>query len=106
MSSKYNTLSAHAIHVLLLLVTVPIRGSYRIYSLGGKLKTFGVNVMGVHKQVPSKGVWSPPPPPDFCLQNRCSQIDSDTDASCHRIYTIVIREANHRLIAHGQNILD
>ena len=62
------------------------RSSYRIYGLGGgKLKTFGVYVMGVHKQAPSWGVWGCPLPPDFFLQNRCSQIDSDTVASCHRI---------------------
>ena len=62
---------------------------------------------GVHKQAPSRGIWAPPPPPlRFFLQNRCSQIDSDTVASCHRIYTIIIRKANHRIIAHGQNILD
>ena len=24
---------------------------------GGNLKTFGIYVMGVHKQAPSKGVW-------------------------------------------------
>ena len=86
-----------------------VRGSYRIYSLGGgggggELKTFGIYVMGVHKQAPSRGVWGLPPP-NFFWQNRCSQIDSDTVASCHRIYTIIIREANHRIIAHGQNIL-
>ena len=81
------------------------RGSYRIYSLGGggELKMFGIYVMGVHKQAPSRGVWGLPPR-FFFVQNRCSQIDSDTVASCHRIYTIIIRKANHR--AHGQNILD
>ena len=66
---------------------------------GGKLKTFGVYVMGVHKQAPSRGGGGggvcPSPPDFFLLQNRCSQIDSDTVASRHRIYTIIIRKANH-----------
>ena len=67
-----------------------VRGSHRIYSLGGggggggKLKTFDVYVMDVHKQVPSRGIWGLLPP-DFFVQNPCSQIDSDTAVSCHRI---------------------
>ena len=74
---------------------------------GEELKTFGVYVMGVHKQAPRRGVWGLPPPPPpriFWFQNRCSHIDSDTVASCHRTYTLIIRKANHRI--HGQNILD
>ena len=72
-----------------------LAGVHRGFTVwGGKLKTFGVYVMGVHKQAPNRGIWRLPSP-DFFLQNRCSQIDSDTVASCHRIYTIIIRKANH-----------
>ena len=50
----------------------------------------GVYVMSVCKQAPSRGVWEHAPQILFLLQNRCSQIDSDTVASCHGIYTIII----------------
>ena len=96
-------------------LTTTGRGSYRIYSLGGgggggELKTFGVYVMGVHKQAPSRGVWRLPPPQIFLgeidahrsilTQLHLATESSDTVASCHRIYTIIIRKANHRIIAH------
>ena len=93
------------------------RDSYRIYSFGGggELKMFGVYVMGVHKQAQSTGVWGLPPRFFFCkidalrlilTQLHLATESSDTVASCHIIYTIIIRKANHRIIAHGQNILD
>ena len=83
---------------------------------GGELKKFGVYVLGVHKQAPSREVWAPPPPPDFFFckidairliltQLHLATESSDTIASCHR-NTIIIRKANHRIIAHGLNILD
>ena len=59
----------------------------------------------------------PPPPPEFffckidALKLILTQLHlatefNDTIASCHGIYTIIIRNANHRIIAHGRNILD
>ena len=76
---------------------------------------FGVYVMGVCKQAPSTGVWGHAPPEYFCkidalrlilTQLHLATESNDTVASCYGIYTIIIRKANHRIIAHGQNILD
>ena len=55
---------------------------------------FGVYVIGVHKQAPSRGVWGLPPRFFFCkidalglilTQLHLATESSDTVASCHRI---------------------
>ena len=83
---------------------IRVHTGFTVWGGGGGTQTSGVYVMGVHKQAPSRGAWGHASPRIF-LQNRCSQIDSDTVASCHRIYIIIIRKDKHRIIAHGQNIL-
>ncbi len=110
----------HYLYVLFsMFAIINPRGSYRIYSLGGggggggNPKHFGVYVMAYisKPQVGGLGL----PPPDFfarsmlsdwfwhsCIlpQNLVTQLHLATE------YTIIIRKANHRIIAHGQNILD
>ena len=93
-----------------------VHTGFTVWGGGGELKTFGVYVMGLHKQAPSRGVWGLSPSRFFLCKIYARRLiltqlhlateSSDTVASCHRIYTIIIRKADHRIIAHGQNLLD